>query len=147
IAGNGTYAVKFYINDVLIVPVSDTIVVPVGQTRAIMISRVIPLRANDVVSIKTVGLLTDISINTVVSLRDETPILKAELFGDGLIPVDHNYDGINNLAYQTVNGSGVVGATVLVYKTSDYLIGNFSPTYIVGRTITGSGGIWVNPIL
>lgn len=141
IAGNGMYSVKFYIDDVLITPNND-IVVPAGVTKTIIISRAVPIEVDDVVSVSVVGLGGDTSVDTVVSLRDVTPIKVEDVTGDGSVVIDQDYESTDALSYKTAEGVGIASATILVYLTSDYILNNRSNAFVIAKTTTVTGGKW-----
>jgi hypothetical protein len=145
IIGGGSYVVNFYVNNVLLTPVTVD-QVPSGQTRTILVSRPVPLYTSDTVSLTVVGQPADTSVNITASLRTSTPLQITDVYGTGPTAVDQNYGGPNTLAYQTSTGGGIVGATVLAYLTTDYNAGRRGQAYAQGRTVTIAGGAWQEPI-
>jgi hypothetical protein len=135
IAGDGNYLLNFYVNSVLITPVS-IVNVPTGVTRTTMVSRAVPLRQNDLVSIRIVGRPFDVSVDTVTSLRDVSPTKITDVLGFGPIQVDHNYGGPDNLAYQTASGAAIEDATILVFTALDYNMGNIDAGFAIARSMT-----------
>lgn len=64
--------------------------------------------------------------------------------GAGVVPVDHNTGGTDNLRYVVPGGaSGVDGGTVRAYLTADYAAGAYAER---GRSHTGPGGRWLTPM-
>jgi len=83
--------------------------------------------------------------------------------GEGTIPVDHNYGGEDELAYQA-SGVGIVGATVFIYDKCTYdenikpaadtecppdqaLAPIISPDLAVARTFTAANGRWQHAVM
>lgn len=145
IVGFGTYVVNFYINGILITP-QTLDQVPAGKNQTIVVSRPVPLATGDTVTLKVLGLPADTVVDVTARLRTSTPLQLSDVYGSGPTAVNHNYGGTNALAYQTSGGAGIVGATVLVYRTSDYNAGNLAPSFILGRTVTIAGGAWQAPV-
>lgn len=146
IQGGAQYTLNFYINGVLVTPVS-TVQVPAGSVRTIMVSRQVPIDAGDVVVIKVLGIAGDTAVDTVATLRSATPLQSSDIFGTGSISVDHDYGGTNALTYVTPQGAGIADASIIAYRTADYNVGNRSNSFVVGRTHTVSGGVWAHPIM
>lgn len=137
----GNYTVNVYLDDVVVSP-SSTIVVSSGLDSTVVISKSIPIDVGDEVSIRVIGLIGDTSVNTIATLRDATPIVINDVTGDGSVPVDEDYGGTDELAYETAGGAGVADATILVYLTDDYDNGDRGDEFIVAKTTTISGGRW-----
>lgn len=74
-------------------------------------------------------------------IQSINPVTLAET-GSGPVLVDHNYGGTDELTYQTENGSGVSGATVMAYTFSDYNAGNTTHDFVVAQVVTTVGGRW-----
>lgn len=146
IAGDGTYDLKVYLNDVLISP-SSSVQVAAGIPRTILVSRPLPIEAGDVVKVTVIGRPGDTSIDTAVTIRDVTAMREEEVAGPGSVPVDHNYGGSHNLTCRTPSGAGVDGADIYAYNRSDYDAGRKSNAYVVGRAITGQDGSWLRPLM
>lgn len=146
IAGNGSYDVRAYINGNIVSP-DITIIVNAGVTKTTFISRPLALESGDLVSIRVLGRPADTAINTISSLRITTPILLSDVDGPGVIPIDQNYGGTDNLAYKTALGVGVSGATILVYLQSDYDAANRGNAFVVAKTTTIVNGSWNNIVM
>jgi len=142
----GQYSLLFYINNVLITP-SSIVDVPIGRVDTIMVSRPIPLEANDTVSIRVEGRAGDISVNTVATLRDATPAKAGDFIGDGTTEVDHDFGGVDELAYKNAAGIGIDNATLRVYRASDYAAGRTGTPYVVAASTTDVNGRWKQSLM
>lgn len=60
--------------------------------------------------------------------------------------VDHNYGGTDELAYQTIKGSGVSRADIRVFTKEDWDKGNHANRFAVGRSATTTSGKWLRAI-
>ena len=145
IIGGGNYSIDCYINNVLVSPASSTPVSP-GVTKTIVISRPIPLRPNDTISIVVTGLPSDTAVTVTGSIRDITPVLMSEVVGTGTVLVDHNYPSSDYLTYLSPSGNGINGATIKVFRWDDYDSGNRSEIFVVARSTTVENGKWKNPV-
>lgn len=56
--------------------------------------------------------------------------------------VNHDYGGADALAYQTADGRGIDRADIKVFRKEDWLAGNRSARFLVGRAITNNKGRW-----
>lgn len=146
IVGGNVYTVNFYINNVLVTPITNNNV-PLGITKTIVISRAIPIDAGDIVKITVIGQPADNDVTVIASLRTATPLQESDIYGNGEIMVDHNYGGLDNYAYLTSGSIGIDNATILVFLKTDYDAGNRTDDYIKGRTLTTVNGRWKNPIM
>jgi hypothetical protein len=146
IAGGGLYKSRIYLNDVVLSPESDVVVQP-GRTETILVSRAIPLERDDVVSIRAVGLSTDLAVDAITSLRDVTPAKITDFTGGGSVLVDHNYGGTDALTVMTLSNVRIDNATILAYRRDDYLAGQRTSEFVVGQTTTNVDGRWVSPIM
>lgn len=100
----GGYQLNFYLNNVVIEPVS-IMTLAAGLTSTFMVGRVVPLESNDLVSLRVIGLPQDTSVDTDSTLRNVTPLRYEEIGGSGIVAIDHNYGGLDNL---TVDRKSVV---------------------------------------
>lgn len=62
--------------------------------------------------------------------------------GTGLIAVDEDTGGVDNLAYKTVGGAGIGGAVVRAYVASEFVTNNVDAD-IRGQTTTDDDGGWI----
>ena len=147
IAGNGAYTVSVYINDILLSP-NSTVLVKAGVTKTIIASRPIPLKQDDVLKIKALGLAGDAAVNVKVSLRDQTPLVLEDVVGTGSVVVDHDYGGTDALFVKNqVNNAPIDGATILVFRQTDYAAGLRSQDHALAITTTDVNGRWKNPAM
>lgn len=146
IQGGGSYQLKVYIDDVLIVPVSS-VSVPSGNDKAIFVSRPILLESGDDVSIRVIGLAGDSDINSIATLRDATSLKRSDLIGSGSNIVDHDYGGEDALAVMTRSGARIDQATIRAYLAADYNAGRRGTEFLVSQTTTNVEGRWVSPMM
>lgn len=66
--------------------------------------------------------------------------------GNGCIPVNHDYDSEDALAYMSSDCCGVAGATVKIFLAADYNAGNTDSLYVVAETRTVFGGQWAHTV-
>lgn len=67
--------------------------------------------------------------------------------GDGSVPVNHDYGGVDTLQYNTEYGAPISDARVVVYTKADYDAGNRNTADIRGQTLTDANGRWRNTIM
>ena len=146
ITGNGSYTIRIYINGVLNIPDSP-ISIPSGVTKAIANSRIVVVDADEIVSVRVLGLGGDTAVTVTTILRDATAITPSEVTGDGDVEVDHNYGGADALSYKTSGNVAIVGADIRIFTAADYTAGNRANQYIVARSNTTAGGRWSRPVL
>jgi hypothetical protein len=142
----GQYEMRFFIDDNLITPIS-IIDVPPGRQTTIMVARPVPIRAQDQISLRIVGLAGDTSVNTQATLRDSTPAKAGDFIGTGSVEVDQDYGGTEELAYKTDEGIGVDNAQLRIYLQTDYDQGLTDSSHIVAATLTDVNGHWVKPLM
>lgn len=63
--------------------------------------------------------------------------------GTGSVRVTHDYVGADALTYQTADGCGIEGATILAFTKADWDAGAHNPADAVAATSTTSDGRWV----
>lgn len=141
-----SYNLYVYINNVLLSP-NTTTIVPNGTTQTMVVSRPVPLVPGDVISIRVQGTGSDISVDTIADLYDATSLTVSDVQGSGATLVDHNYGGLNALAYKTSLGQGIAGATILIYLKSNYDNGLRSDPYVVARSQTIGDGTWARGVM
>lgn len=142
----GTYALRFLINNVQVMP-SSTIDLPSTQTKAVMVSREVPIVNGDVVRLMVTGLGGDTDVNTVATLRDATSTTMTDISGPGAVSVDHNYGGTDALSYQTEGGVAIDNAIIQVFTKSDWDAGNQEAAFVVAFALTTTDrGRWSRPV-
>jgi hypothetical protein len=62
--------------------------------------------------------------------------------GTGDTCIDHDYGGLDNLAYVDTNGQGIVGATILLFNKTDYDNGARTAEEAIAASATGANGRW-----
>lgn len=62
--------------------------------------------------------------------------------GEGDTCIDHDYGGVDNLAYRDSNGDGIEGATILVFTKADYDNGLTTADRAVASSSTMANGRW-----
>lgn len=142
----GTYSARLYVNGAPVLPHSDVSVV-IGTLRFTVTSRAVPVDPGDTISLRVVGLAGDVDVDTLSSLRNATPVEAADVAGDGSIEVDHDYGGVDALAYKTAGGQGIDNAEVRVYLAADHAAGNLSTPYVVAQTRTNVQGRWIQSLM
>jgi hypothetical protein len=75
---------------------------------------------------------------------EEGPSLFLSYQGSGMISVDHDYGGTDNLRYTTSDGNGIGDATIQAYLASTYDEGDLD---VVASATTESDGRWGQPML
>jgi hypothetical protein len=60
------------------------------------------------------------------------------------VAITQDYPLPGAMLYQSPGGCGIEGAQIRVFLLSDYQAGNYNNP--VGVSITGPGGVWVNPV-
>ena len=66
--------------------------------------------------------------------------------GTGCVPVNHNYDTEDELAYRDSACCGIAGATVKIFTAANYNAGATDDIFVVARTATTTGGQWTQTI-
>jgi hypothetical protein len=81
---------------------------------------------------------------TPVSLSGGLPSVNAANVntGEGPIAINQNTGGTDNLRYVDSNGNGVEGASVLIYRSTDW---PSQPNCVQATAITGPDGRWLSP--
>lgn len=153
VVGGGAYRIAAQILNGGVTPVS-VINVPSGQNTAILQGRHLALKSGEVVTVTVQGQPADVSVDTVATLFDATPVRPDEfdeilkevrdLAGTGgTVAVNHDYGGKDRYSYWASNdGPGIVDATILVYRAADYNAGRRGNIYVLGKTTTDSNGRW-----
>jgi len=70
-------------------------------------------------------------------------ILFEQLLGTGVVLVNHDYGGTDNLRYVAPNGSGIENGSVICYLKEDYDAGRRSRGFIIAETRTKTDGRWM----
>lgn len=65
---------------------------------------------------------------------------------EGMVKIDHNFGGQDNLAYKTETGSGVFGADIRLFRKRDWDAGNRSARFVYARATTDKDGRWTAPV-
>lgn len=146
IAGGAIYSVEMEVNGRRISPDSQISVLS-GLTSTIIQSRELLIAQTDEVKIYVTGPPADVAVYALAELLDMTPVTRSEINGTGAVPVDHDYGGTDNLAFQTQSGSGIEKATVQAYLKSDWDAGRRTAAYVRGETVTVTGGRWLAPVM
>lgn len=142
----GQYEMRFYIDGVLITPISY-VDIPITRTQTIMVARPVPINSMDLISLRVIGRAGDIDVNTIATLRDNTPIKTSDVVGTGAVTVDHDYGGTDELAYKTGAGVGIDNAQLRIYLQSDYVAGNTELERVVASTVTDVTGRWTRALM
>lgn len=142
----GGYQLNFYLNNVVIEPVS-IMTLAAGLTSTFMVGRVVPLESNDLVSLRVIGLPQDTSVDTDSTLRNVTPLRYEEIGGSGIVAIDHNYGGLDNLTVETYAGVRLSEVIIWAYRREDYEAGNYNISFVLGQSTTNQNGQWVAPIM
>jgi hypothetical protein len=146
IAGNGLYTINILINDKILVPIS-TFNVPNGISQAVSVSKNLTLAATESLVVTVLGQAGDTTnVDVITSIYDATPVSPTDLTGNGAVLVNHDYP--TNDAMTLLDGASqpIVGACIYIYTATDYTAGDLGPTFIVGKSVTTTGGKWLRPI-
>lgn len=146
IVGDGSYYLRIYVDGVRIVP-DNVINVAAGVTKIVASSRPLLIDAAETMSVRILGLGGDTSVTVTTIVQDVTPAAVSDFMGTGVVFVDHDYGGIDNLAYKTAGLIGIDNADITVYLKSDYDAGNRDSEYVKGRTFTDVNGRWLRAIM
>lgn len=146
IVGNGTYTAKAYIGGTLIAPVS-AFNVPSGETSFFVMSKEIILKTGEELTVELQGQVADTAAIVVAELYDITPVSETQVSGSGATAVDHNFPNDDDMTIKLSDGTPVVGACIYIYTTADYDGGNREPQFIVGQSLTTTGGLWQRPVM
>lgn len=144
IVGGGLYSLYVFIDDVEVLPQSSVTVT--SQTTAVVQSRQIQLGQGQEIRFQALGRAGDSAVDLDVVLLDVTPAALADIYGAGLIPVDHNTGGSDNYRTLDVNSAAISDVKISAYLQSDYNAGNRSAAFLKGRTQTGVDGRWRAPL-
>lgn len=144
VVGGGLYSLFVFIDDVEVLPQSSITIT--DQTTAVVQSRQIQLGQGQTIRIECLGRAGDSAVDLDVVLLDVTPAALSDIYGAGLIPVDHNTGGTDTYRTVDVNSAAIPDVKISAYLTSDYVAGNRGGAFLKGRTQTGVDGRWRTPL-
>jgi len=78
--------------------------------------------------------------NTIILKRH---IVFDQILGSGIVLVDHNYGGKDNLTFLSPNGTGIEGGVIQAFAKSDWDAGIRNRSAIAAETTTDAAGHWV----
>ena len=153
VAGGGYYVIRAKMDGHQVTPKS-TIVFDSGQTKGILQGRLLSLKPDDTVTLTVQGRPADTDVNVTAALFDATPIQAEDLdglldglIGSGVIEVDHDTGGTDNLQYVTANGIGIDNATIYAFLRADWDAGSHGMDAVRAQSITNVAGRWERPML
>jgi hypothetical protein len=149
VVGGGIYEGHALVDDNQVTPKSS-ILFDSGQTKGILQGRPITLEPEDVLTLTVTGQPGDTAVNVSSALHDATPIQAEDLdglIGSGVIEVDHDTGGTDNLQYVTANGIGIDNATIYAFLRDDWNAGKRDYDAVRAQSITDVEGRWERPML
>lgn len=145
VVGGGVYTLRIYLDGTLMAPVS-TFSVPSGVVNFLALSREFVMTVGQEVTIEVQGQPGDTAVTVTTSLYDVTPVASSQITGGGATPVDHDFPNAGDMLVLLGDGTPVIGACIYIYTQADYTAGNTEPQYVVGQSVTTTGGEWKYPV-
>jgi hypothetical protein len=144
VVGGGIYVGHALVDGNQITPKSS-IVFDAGQTKGILQGRPITVEPDDIVTLTVTGQSGDTAVNVTAALHDATPVQASDLdglIGSGVVEVDHDTGGADNLQYVTANGIGIDNATIYAFLRDDWNAGKRDMDAVRAQSLTNVEGRW-----